>query len=202
MKIYLVIIWMLLATFESMSKPITDQQLKREINQSALIVKAELVKSYSQEEPIQRYIKDQNKTTLATVEKSIFTTYFFHVHEVFKGSLSDKLIKVMMLGGCDKKLGYCDEYSFNYAYEIGEMGLLFLTFNDDSGAYQATHGDHSVFSISDQGELIRKSEISAYTEFQKGKVTFDEQGQARIYEPLSFSKLQSTMDALEEENES
>lgn len=147
----------LLISFQVNSTIYISIPLEDEIDEADLIIRGELIKKYSQNEAIKRYLTNAKGEVKFTVENSIFTTFTFSVDEVLKGSYSKNEIEVKMLGGCNVE-NSCDDYSFNYDYKIQEQALLFLRYNKKNNTYQATQASHTAFSIDKDNNLIRKSE--------------------------------------------
>ncbi|VAW41972.1 hypothetical protein MNBD_GAMMA01-1605 [hydrothermal vent metagenome] len=124
-QLFLTVAILLIST-QSKSESTKDEQLKKFIDKSVLIIEGKLIDKYSREENYKSYTVGKNRKIKENSEKSgIYTTYVFEIKEVLKGKYDKKTIKVVRKGGCSEKLGFCMTTSWDYDYALNQVGVYY-----------------------------------------------------------------------------
>ena len=131
--IKLLLVVALLFNFKANSSTTIWKPLSEKIEIAELIFEGVLIDVYSQKEPeiINQISRYENGKVIETFDSppQIFTTYVFEIKNILKGEHFSDHIEVKMLGGCDKEKEDCVNYSFNYAYNINDRAVMFVSLN-------------------------------------------------------------------------
>jgi hypothetical protein len=184
---------LILLTNDVYSSLMIEVPISEEINESTLIIKGKIVNKYTKMENIKQYYYKRNgEIAESRIKEFLYTTFVFDIDEVLYGSYQNKTIEVKLQGGCHDN-GICESSSWDYDFNKGEKGVIFLKNIYRSNHYMSTAGSYSAFFLTENEFLNRKSNLN-----NEGKViinqrylTIDNSGKTIVKSKLSLEELKS-----------